>query len=426
MASLDLSSFPEELLERILEQCVISPFSQAPRPSWHRPSSPSSDVVPVRGRVSLLLVSKTFLRICTPLFYNTIHITSANQVRQLLSNALRPNPSLARSIRRLILPGVWAEAAELLQMCSANLKTLDLTLDVPQLSLAVQGNMRDLDAEEFCEALKDVKALTHIVIRKPGNVYLTQPKPRYVLFEVAKAMNGWNDLEHATLSFRLSDDSGATTARYTANAQASQAQQGPITALTQALSTRPKLHTLSTILPSVWNESILRISVNPSLERIVLADGVGGGREPSFEHTSSPASKGDAQCSARDLYAAPVAATMPPGPPLEGNHGIHSTGLFFVQAKKHPRLCELIRAGTSIIRTRAQTMAGARVPLHVLPMAHGSTMGQAALPVAGPSSRRASASSSSRARPGQLSSPSSSSTTSSGRRYTCASSSRRT
>jgi hypothetical protein len=115
--------------------------------------------------------------------------------------------------------------------------------------------------------------------------------------------------------------------------------EGPAATLTRSLSTRPKLHTLSTHLPSVWNEAILRVSRNPALERIILDDGMGG-RDASYSRGGP--------CSARDLYAGPVAAVMPPSPTLEGTHGIPSTGLFFLQAKKHPRLCELIRAGTYV------------------------------------------------------------------------------
>lgn len=115
--------------------------------------------------------------------------------------------------------------------------------------------------------------------------------------------------------------------------------EGPATTLTRSLSTRPKLHTLSTLLPSVWNESILRVSRNPALERIILDDGVGG-RDASY-------SRGGPWL-AKDLYAAPVAAMIPSSPTMEGAHGIPSTGLFFLQAKKHPRLCELIRAGTYV------------------------------------------------------------------------------
>lgn len=114
---------------------------------------------------------------------------------------------------------------------------------------------------------------------------------------------------------------------------------GPITAMTHSLSTRPKLHTFSTLLPSVWNESILRVSTNPALERIILGDG------------QSVYSRGNTW-SGTDFYAAPVSASIPVGPYFDsGNHGqgsILGTGLFLMQARKHARLSELIRAGTYV------------------------------------------------------------------------------
>lgn len=111
------------------------------------------------------------------------------------------------------------------------------------------------------------------------------------------------------------------------------ARQGPITALTHSLSTRPKLHTLSTLLPSVWNETILRVSANPSLERIILGDGNAAHGRGLFY-------------SGRDFYAGPVSASLPTGPVLEGSNSIAPTSLFMLGAKKHTRLNELVRAGT--------------------------------------------------------------------------------
>ena len=125
--------------------------------------------------------------------------------------------------------------------------------------------------------------------------------------------------EYADIAFRLSDDAGHSL------------HGGPITSLTRSLSTRPKLHTFCTLLPSLWNETILRVSANPALERIILGDGTlarGG------------------EWSGKDFYAAPVSSCLPTGPYFETNQGIVGTGLFFVQARKHARLSELIRAGT--------------------------------------------------------------------------------
>ncbi|TFK36303.1 hypothetical protein BDQ12DRAFT_256591 [Crucibulum laeve] len=340
--SFNLASFPEELLERILALCVIAPLSPPARPSWHlssptssssaAPSSPHQRSNSPRGRLAPLLVCKSFLRIATPLFYNTVHISSRTQLRCLLKHSLRPNPMLATYIRRVVLTGVWAEAGELLRMCRRSLRMLDLTLDTEP--VLMQPGEEDNDAKVFCASLKHIRP-TQLALRKPANVYLTQAKPKYVIWELSSAMRGWYELESADIAFRLSDDNSVPSlsssppslSPVSRSSPAKQTHPGPITFLTHTLSTLPYLRTFITILPSVWNETILRVSENPSLERIVLGEG--------NSYSSSNAS---------------------------ANQGILGTGLFLSQARKHSRLVELIRAGTPIIRSRAHTMGTVGMP----------------------------------------------------------------
>ncbi|KAH9475855.1 hypothetical protein JR316_0011415 [Psilocybe cubensis] len=366
MQSLDLVDFPEELIEGILSHCVIAAITQPSRPSWHQSGPSSTPSQAIRGRLAPLLVCRKFLRIATPLYYHTVHVLSSAQLHRLLLDALLPSPALALHIRRIVFAGIWAEGGEILRMCEGSIKFLDITLDSTQLSGA-SGPIRDLDAEEFCEGLKELTALTHIVIRKPNDVYITRPKPRYVLSEIAKAMNSWEHLEYANIAFRASDDSG-TLLHGSVEAQSSRGahiQHGPITALTQSLSTRPNLQTFCTLLPSVWNEVILRVSANPSLERIILGDG------HSQNIRSSPFTNSRSSTptwSSKDHYAGPVSVGLPPSwPHFEmATSGVMGTGLFMLQAKKHPRLTELIRAGTSITRPRAQTLDHSSPPLPII------------------------------------------------------------
>lgn len=191
-------AFPEELLERILALSVVAPLVQTTRPQWHQRGSA------IRGRLAPLLVCKKFFRISIPLFYHTIHITSPAQLHSLLSSALRRNLYLATYVRRLLFAGVWAEGGELIAMCHSNIKVLDITLDMTLLAPGVIANrdVRDLDAEDFCEGIKHIThSLSHLILRKPNNVYLTQPKPKYVLREIAKAMQDWDNLaSHAIFS----------------------------------------------------------------------------------------------------------------------------------------------------------------------------------------------------------------------------------
>ena len=202
MSHSTILAFPEELLERILALCVVSPLVETARPEWHQRSSSGTAI---RGRLATLLVCKKFYRISIPLFYHTIHVTSPAQLHKLLSTALRRNLYLTTFVRRLLFAGVWAEGGELIAMCNRNIKMLDITLDMTQLAPGVNANrdVRDFDAEDFCEGIKYIThSLTHLVVRKPNNVYLTQPKPKYVIGEIAKAMRDWDNLAShaATLS----------------------------------------------------------------------------------------------------------------------------------------------------------------------------------------------------------------------------------
>ena len=112
---------------------------------------------------------------------------------------------------------------------------------------------------------------------------------------------------------------------------------GPITQLSNALARAPNLHTFTTQLPSVWNAAILNISTNPCLERIVFSDGSFESAFPddpfqvhvSPPHTSSP-----------PWRTTPVISST-------ANGGIYGSGLFLMEARKHPRLSQLIREGTS-------------------------------------------------------------------------------
>ncbi|KAF8192947.1 hypothetical protein BJ912DRAFT_1093804 [Pholiota molesta] len=320
-----------------------SPTTLAPRPPWHK----QRDLPLHRHRYADVLPFSWSPRRSyeyAPHYSITPFTLFGSTATSPSFQRITTEPVLASYIRRLVFSGIWADGGELLHRCNYNLRTLDLTLDVAQLSPAVRAPIRDIDAEEFCKGLTEITSLTHIVVRKPGNVYLTQPKPRAVLLELAEAMQSWNELEHADIPFRLSDDSGHMLARITSG-NGIEYLEGPAATLTRSLSTRPKLHTLSTHLPSVWNEAILRVSRNPALERIswTMAWVVGMLLIPEEAHvqrkTFSWTGRG---CDASEPYSGRYS-------------GIPSTG-FFPPGQEASQACELIRAGTYITRTRAQTM----------------------------------------------------------------------
>ncbi|KAK0186464.1 hypothetical protein F5146DRAFT_1065994 [Armillaria mellea] len=174
----------------------------------------------------------------------------------------------------------------------SHVKALDITLDPRFPDQAYCPAV-----ERMCDSLEALDTVTHLTIRKPARLYLTHAGVKRLIVRLASAITGWIDLESAHLAFRISDNSPAAQPR------------GPISTITHALSLAPSL-------PSLWNEAILCVSRNPRLERIRL-----GGSD-------------------RD----------------DGCGIISGGGLYMIQTRKHPRLAELIRNGTPMIRSRAHTM----------------------------------------------------------------------
>ncbi|KAF8066675.1 hypothetical protein FPV67DRAFT_1495892 [Lyophyllum atratum] len=322
-----LNLFPEELLERILAQTL--PSHADPRPIWlHSPAHPSTRLAP-------LLTSRQFVRIATPLLYHSVHIPNLAKA-QLLLRTLRARPSLAGHIRCLSFAGVWREAAEIMSLCSGSLSVLDLTITFEN------DDGQSTTDELYSEALKGLTGIRHLTVRKTNHVYLSLPRPRALINGLAHAIHHWPHLRTAHIAFKLSDDtptSPITGPSFSPFAFPSNTTSfpktpatpgsGPVSLLAAALAAAPNLHAFTTHLPSVWNAAILAVSANPHLERIVLAT------PNANAGTSSGYGKGQG---------------------CGYGQGIIGTGLFLMEARRHQRLGELIRAGTPIIRTRAHTM----------------------------------------------------------------------
>ncbi|KAH7890463.1 hypothetical protein F5I97DRAFT_1798635 [Phlebopus sp. FC_14] len=321
---ISLAAFPEELLVRILALCVAPPPVLPPRPTWDTipppnsvPFSPSIRSLPPRNRLAPLFVSRQFLRIASPLFYHTLHLQSALQTRRALQTLDR-NPSLANAVRKVIFDGIWAECAMLLVLCT-RVDNVDMCLDSgpghhPGSPRPLHGGLHarnsfgdddgfsdrllsngdaDIEAEAFCAALAK-RDVVHLTIRKHHAAYLTHPRSQYVLERMAQIVQAWRRLETVHLALRIS--------------------ASPVTLVfAQALSSSPRLHTIRAQLPAVWNTLLLVISSNPALDKIMLYS------EPMF------------------------------------GYAVLGTGLYMLEARKHARLSDLIKAGTSIIRTRAHT-----------------------------------------------------------------------
>ncbi|KAJ2911640.1 hypothetical protein MD484_g8775, partial [Candolleomyces efflorescens] len=252
--------------------------------------------------------------------------------------------------------------------------------------------------------------LKHLVLRKPQNVYLTLPRVKNLIGAVADVVEASDKLEEVFVAFKLSDDPTPSLPVPALAGQQPPADDpvppGPITRLTEALSTRPKLKTFATMLPSVWNEAVLRVSKNEALEKIVLLGSNGAvvcpPQAPQVPHplhyapplassSGSPGSPGSSRRPARprlavvlpsnpvervyansargvDGYAPTTLQSSSTAPPHQhtstGSMGYGGgtafyapgqptgygmgTGLFMNQAKKWDRLWGLIGAGARV------------------------------------------------------------------------------
>jgi hypothetical protein len=153
----------------------------------------------------------------------------------------------------------------------------------------------DQDAQALCDALDRID-LKHLTIRRTADAYLTLTRPKYLLERIAKAVPGWFNLESVHCALKMGS--------------------APATRpLAEALSHAPKLRSLKAQLPAIWSDLFLTISKNSTLEQIALY--------------------------------------------VEGVDGILHTTMYMIEARKHTRLNELIKVGTSFIRTRAHTTASA-------------------------------------------------------------------
>ncbi|KAG2136933.1 uncharacterized protein EDB93DRAFT_1210950 [Suillus bovinus] len=296
-----LSSFPEELLARILAYCVTPPQVFPVRPPWHTQpvSFPCSSLLAhptpytsTRARLSPLLVSRQFLRIGTPIYYQTLHLPTAAHAARVLETLIA-QPVLAGAVRRVVLGCISLEGARVLRACE-RIEDVDICMDVYEAN--PQGDAaEDHDAQALCDALDRID-LKHLTIRRASDAYLTLTRPKYLLERIAKAVPGWINLESVHYALKI----GST----------------PVTRLlAEVLSHAPKLRSLKAQLPAIWNDLFLTISKNPTLEQIALY--------------------------------------------VEGVDGILHTTMYMMEAKKHAHLSELIKFGTSFIRTRAHTTVAA-------------------------------------------------------------------
>ncbi|KAJ7678031.1 hypothetical protein DFH06DRAFT_1422484 [Mycena polygramma] len=294
---MSFAAFPEELLEQILHGAVVAPPYPHPRAPWHSSSAGKQ----TRGRTAPLLACRAFHRIALPLFYNTLVLHSSSQSAALLKT-LRARPDLAKAVRTLVLPSPCADDADLIRLLPG-LWDLDITLP---------PNTAKVDA--LVAAVRNLRTLRSLAVRKGAGTYLSQPAPRALLDALADAVYACTEMTSTTLSFPLSADPA-------------------LTRLASALASAPVLQTLRTPLPSAWSPAYVSVASNPALARICLGEEA---------HTPTP------RMPDRRLSSPTYPSSSMPHSPSYKRRPILPTALFLHAARPHARLVELIKAGTYI------------------------------------------------------------------------------
>ncbi|KAJ7581582.1 hypothetical protein C8J56DRAFT_248470 [Mycena floridula] len=369
---MSLESFPEELLDRILLHVVLAPA--APRPRLAKADGPSGQPT---GNVALLLTSQTWLRIALPHIYHTIYLKTANQVgllaRTLESAGGEEKGALVRSLTLSSLSPV--QLPNLISRC-CELDSLDICLDSTTFSKSntlprcgtFAPPVPNPSNEEILCALSSIRTIRHLTVRKDANVYLTLPKVGQFFVGLAEVVKSWDRLAEVYMAFRLSDDS-VNLASIVPNAPlpptSPSTAKSPLTTLTSALALSPRLESLVTHLPTIWNPVLVGLveggdfqaeepgvdkwesddvdeavaaRTRCSLKRIVLLPGVGEPK-PRLGIRNATISGQGLGLSARPVQPSAALPAKIPEPPLPNSHYLATA------AQKHPRLMNLIRAG---------------------------------------------------------------------------------
>lgn len=123
---------PEEILRETLKYCLfITPIHAfLLDPAWQRYNHFAEYDGPLEMPPSdALLVCKRWLRIGTPLWYNTIILHSTRQVRGL-SQALRANPGLGNAIRNVRLQGGYGKDLATVMQHASRMYSVALNIDI--------------------------------------------------------------------------------------------------------------------------------------------------------------------------------------------------------------------------------------------------------------------------------------------------------
>ncbi|KAJ3482718.1 hypothetical protein NLI96_g6788 [Meripilus lineatus] len=152
------------------------------------------------------------------------------------------------------------------------------------------------------------------------NAYLTLAGPAMIFLHLSEAVTRWHSL--CLVGIHLCSRSGA------------------------------RLHSVSAVVPAIWNNALLEISANPALKSITLQPPAPQQPSPvpsSLTPSSYPCYPRSTSMPFSHVHAHAHGAYQP-SPSITPSH------LFLAEARKHSRLIELIRAGTPMVRARANTV----------------------------------------------------------------------
>ncbi|KAJ7312833.1 hypothetical protein DFH08DRAFT_821678 [Mycena albidolilacea] len=323
-----LASLPEELLERILTHTVIAPPAPRPRAPWHQGNASTKDT---RSCMAPLLVYPAFHRIALPFFYHTLVLHSPCQSASLQA-ALHAQPDLARGVRVLVLPSPSASDAAVISMLP-KLLVLDITLP---------NSAEDVD--DLTRAVRELRTLQELSVRKAAGTYLSQPAPCAMLDALTGAVLTSPQLVHYQHRLVL-PPLWRPRPRHADH----------------RLAAAPTLHTLCTPIPAMWAHAYTEVAANPALMRVCLGD------------AAAPATPSLVECGNVACAPAPVPMRATPiehratftsfSGPESQPRPILPTALFLHAARPHACLSELICVGMHLAaggwRGRSATVGGA-------------------------------------------------------------------
>ncbi|KAJ7433547.1 hypothetical protein FB451DRAFT_1313700 [Mycena latifolia] len=117
-------SLPDEIISEIL-----SPALKVPDDAFSHTSSLSPFSTYSESTSAYLLVSKAWLRVSTPLLYNTVILRSKAQAKAL-SRALSKNPDLGQFIKKMRVEGGYGSPMHTILKCSPSISDLFISFEI--------------------------------------------------------------------------------------------------------------------------------------------------------------------------------------------------------------------------------------------------------------------------------------------------------